>query len=96
MKEIIKKEKIMIKAMKDKLSIIMDKINNETNSKGVFNDKQVFLLVFKLDDEINDLWNSITHQTEDMAIICYTTITIVDEIIQINKKHYGYEETTNL
>lgn len=79
--------KSTVKRMERKFSIIMDIIDNKSNSNYIFNNEKLYLKTIKLLDEIDQLYHSIKHYSENMENNSRTLIEIED-IINMNIRHY--------
>lgn len=76
-----------VNRMEEKLTIIMDKIDNETNSEYIFSDYKIYTQVINLLEEIDQIWHTIKNHTRNMDNTYYTLIQIED-LIDINNKYY--------
>jgi hypothetical protein len=90
MKDFNYENESIVNEMEDKLSIIMDKIDNEVNSEYIFLNFEVYNQVKILLEEIDELWRTIINHSENMKNVYYTLINIED-IININIKYYDVE-----
>jgi hypothetical protein len=90
MKDFNKENETIVKEMEDKLSIILDKIDNEVNSEYIFLNFEVYNQVKILLEEIDELWRTIINHSDNMKNVYYTLINIED-IIDINIKYYDVE-----
>jgi len=80
--------KSFVKKMEAKLTIIIDLIDNKTNSDHIFSNYKIYLRVVNLLEKIDKLWHRLKNHSDNMEYTYFTLINIED-IIGVNKKYYG-------
>lgn len=77
-----------IDEMDNKLSLILDIIDQEGNQDGIIINHNKYLEILCLLDDIVELWKHIKIKTEITEKIYISLVIINEDIIKINKKYY--------
>lgn len=91
MEEFEAQQQEMIKDMENKLSLVLDLLDQKCNSDGIIIDYVKYLQLLALLDEIVKLLGDINVINESTEEIYHTLFFINKDIIEINKKYYDGE-----
>jgi hypothetical protein len=91
MKEFKTKESETINEMNKKLTLILDIIDLECSPEGIIYHYEKFKELLNLEKEIVKMFEKIVIQNDITHNIHMNLITIIDDIINTNNKHYNEE-----
>jgi len=91
MKEFKSQESETINEMNKKLTLILDIIDSECSSDGIIYHHEKFKNLLKLEKEIVKMFGTVVNLNEIIYNIHINLITIIDDVININKKYYDEE-----
>lgn len=77
-----------IDEMDNKLTVILDIIDRESNQDGIIIDHDKYLQILGLLDDIIELWDDIKIKTEITEKIYISLVIINEDVIKINKKYF--------
>jgi hypothetical protein len=91
MKDFKLQESETINEMDKKLILILDIIDNECSADGIIYHHEKFKDLLKLEKEIVKMYGTVVNQNEIIYNIHINLITIIEDVININNKHYNEE-----
>jgi hypothetical protein len=91
MKEFKSQESETINEMNKKLTLILDIIDSECSADGIIYHHEKFKNLLKLEKEIVKMFGTVVNLNEIIYNIHINLITIIDDVIKINKKYYDEE-----
>ncbi len=81
----------LINELNIKLNLIMDIIEQESSEDGIIYHHEKFIELLNLVKEIEKMFGTVVNHNDLTYNIYINLVTIIEEVIDINNKHYNEE-----